>query len=78
MRAEDEMPKVVISKGAPAPKERWPFSRLKIGQHFQVDDLTKWIALRSAASRAGKRLNKEFSVRKVVHKGREVIRVYAG
>jgi frataxin-like iron-binding protein CyaY len=76
MRGENGS-KVVIAKGAAPSRERWPFSKLKPGEFFQVDNMTQWIALRTAASRAGKRLNRKFSVRKDEHKGKEVIRVYA-
>lgn len=69
--------KVIMGKGTPV-RERWPFSKLKAGRFFQVDDVTQWIAIRTAASRAGKRLGKEFSVRKAEYKGKAVIRVYAG
>lgn len=76
MRSDDGS-KVVIGKGTPV-RERWPFSKIKAGNFFQVDDMTQWVALRTAASRAGKRLNRKFLVRKADFKGREVIRVYAG
>lgn len=68
--------KVSMGTGAPQQRERWPFSKLKPGKFFQVDDMRNWIAVRTAASRAGKRLNRQFSVRKAQHKGKEVIRVY--
>lgn len=72
--------KVSFGNGAVPQVERWPFSTLKRGQYFQCDDITQHTAIRAAATRARKRLNKTFSVHKVkVKEGaeiRRVIRVY--
>lgn len=75
-RAEENGSKVTLGKGRPAVRERWPFSKLKAGGFFQVDDMTQWVALRTAANRAGKKLGSRFSVRKAEARGKEVIRVY--
>lgn len=81
MRTDDDFPPVTIGTGEAPARKTWPFERLKKGQYFQCDDLERWIALRTSASRAGKKLGKRFKVRKVeIGKGstrREVIRVYA-
>lgn len=73
--------KVSIANGVAPTAERWPFSTLKRGQYFQCDDLTKHTAIRAAATRASKRLNKKFSVSKVKIKQKDgqvlqVIRAY--
>lgn len=71
---------VSVGEGKAPTNERWPFSTLKKGQYFQCDDLTQHTALRTAASRAKKKLSKVFSVRKVAIKvggeARTVIRVF--
>ena len=73
--------KVSFGNGRPPEDERWPFSTLKRGSYFQVEDLKQHTALRTAATRARKRLGKRFSVRKVTFQGadgakRQAIRVY--
>lgn len=72
--------KVSFGNGAVPQLERWPFSGLKPGHYFQCDDITKHASIRSAASRARKRLKKDFSVHKVklMKDGAitQVIRVY--
>lgn len=51
--------------GRGTPPKKWPFfSTLKVGQFAEVTDLTKYAALRTAASRAGAKLKKKFSVSK--------------
>lgn len=68
---------VTFGEGKVPVKERWPFAELKKGKFFECTDLTKHTALRTAASRARKKLNKTFAVRKVANeKGALVIRVY--
>lgn len=54
-----------IRAGAPPEKEH-PLKGLKKGQYYEVLNPTanKVIALRSAASRFGKRLNRTYQVRK--------------
>lgn len=70
---------VTIGEGKTPVRDRWPFAELKKKQFFEVADLTKHIALRTAASRARKKLNKVFNVRKVTREdGVAVIRVYRG
>lgn len=77
MRSTDpDSERIPIGKGDVPSKERWPFSKLEKGNFFPVQDLTQWVAVRTAASRAGTRLKRKFSVRKVTVKGKEVIRVY--
>jgi hypothetical protein len=69
-----------IGNGRSRVPERWPFSKLTRGHYFQCDDLTQHTALRTAATRARKKLGKKFSVRKVtiVSGGvkKQAIRVY--
>jgi hypothetical protein len=72
--------KVSFGNGDAPQAERWPFSKLKRGKYFECEDLSQHTAIRTAATRARKRLKKKFSVRKVtmVEGGvrRQVIRVY--
>lgn len=70
-----------IGRGTPPTK--WPFFRtLKVGQFAEETDATKYSALRTAASRAGAKLKRKFTVSKEVDNGergeieRTVIRVY--
>lgn len=66
-----------MGEGKPPVRERWPFADLKKGKFFEVADVTKHVALRTAASRAKKKLNRVFAVRKVTRDdGASVIRVY--
>lgn len=75
--ADENNTTVTLGDGAPPKRERWPFSKLKSGEYFQCDDLGQHMALRTAASRAQKRLGTRFSVRKVaLRSGRQVIRVF--
>lgn len=68
---------VTFGEGDTPGRERWPFAKLARGKFFEVADLTKHVALRTAASRARKKLNKIFAVRKVTREdGAQVIRVY--
>lgn len=71
---------VTFGAGAVPAKERWPFAQLKAGKYFQCDDVSQHTAIRTAASRAQKKLGKKFSVRKLsVGEGKEaraVIRVF--
>jgi hypothetical protein len=74
---EDAMvSEVQIGEGTVREIERWPFSRLKRGNYFEVKDLEDHAAVRSAATRAKKRYKRHFSVRKVTVEGKQVIRVY--
>jgi hypothetical protein len=73
--------KVSFGNGQPyRTPERWPFSQLKPGHFFECTDLSQHTAIRTAASRARKRLKRRFSVRKVTltenRVRRQVIRVY--
>jgi hypothetical protein len=66
--------------GRGSPPKKWPFFQtLKVGQFAEEADVSKYSALRTAASRAGTRLERTFSVSKE-KKGSgsdaEVIRVY--
>jgi hypothetical protein len=65
-------------KGTPPVRGRWPdLQTIKRGHFFEVDDLAQHVNLRSAASRAGKRLKRRFSVCKEKNDGgAEVLRVY--
>lgn len=69
---------VTFGEGDNPGRGRWPFfKKLAKGKYFEVTDLTRHTALRTAASRAGKKLKKTFSVRKVRRDdGVSVIRVY--
>lgn len=68
---------VKFGDGKTPERARWPFADLKKGRFFEVDDLTKHVALRTAASRARKKLTRVFAVRKVtLEGGKIVIRVY--
>lgn len=68
---------VTFGEGENPGRGRWPFEKLAKGKYFQVDDVTKHVALRTAASRARKKLKKVFAVRKVsLEDGKTVIRVY--
>lgn len=68
---------VTMGQGKTPVRDRWPFAKLKKKQFFEVTDLTKHVALRTAASRARKKLNKVFAVRKVIREDKvQVIRVY--
>lgn len=68
---------VKFGEGKTPVKARWPFAELKKGKFFEVHDVTKHIALRTAASRARKKLSRTFAVRKVTREdGEVVIRVY--
>lgn len=70
---------VTIGEGTPQTKG-WPFADLEIGKFFQISDLEQYASLRTAASRAGKKLTRRFAVRKtelkVRGKPRTVLRVY--
>jgi hypothetical protein len=72
--------KVSMGNGSPPDVERWPFSELKRGKYFEVTDLKQHTAVRTASTRAKKKLGKKFSVRKVTLTedgvARQVIRVY--
>jgi hypothetical protein len=59
------MGEVAFGEGRAPGKERWPFSELKRGKYFQCEDVSLHTAIRTAASRAQKRLNKKFTVRKM-------------
>lgn len=71
---------VSFGEGRAPGKERWPFSELKRGKYFECEDLSQHTAIRTAASRAQKKLKRQFSVRKIrVTAGkaqRTVIRVF--
>lgn len=67
---------VVIGNGTVKETERWPFGKLTLQNYFEVDDLGLHTAVRTAATRAKKKYNRNFSVRKVTVEGRQVIRVY--
>ena len=68
---------VTFGEGDNPGRGRWPFEQLKKGQFFEVTDLTKHVALRTAASRARKKFKKVFAVRKVKRDDDvQVIRVY--
>jgi hypothetical protein len=69
---------VTFGDGKTPTRGRWPFSDLKKGQFFEVTDLEKHVALRTAASRARKKLKRVFAVRKVTSEatGAQVLRVY--
>lgn len=72
-----EVEGVTFGEGGVPKRARWPFAELKKNGYFQVDDLDRHVALRTAASRAGKQLNIIFKVRKVrLEDGKTVIRVY--
>lgn len=67
--------------GRGTPPQKWPFFRtLKRGGFAEVADLSKYSALRTAASRAGPKLRRKFSVSKELREpngnGEMVIRVY--
>lgn len=73
------MDEVTFGVGETPGRGRWPFEKLtKKGNFFEVTDLTKHVALRTAASRAHKKLKRAFVVRKMQREGDgvEVIRVY--
>lgn len=65
-------------KGKAPPRGRWPdFHTVKKDHFFEVADLAQHVNLRSAASRAAKRLGRTFTVRKEENSsGTEVLRVY--
>ena len=71
---------IKFGEGDSPGRGRWPFDKLarcKKGGFFEVTDLEKHVALRTAASRASKKTKKVFSVRKVKRDdGVTVIRVY--
>lgn len=56
---------VTFGEGENPGRGRWPFDKLKKGNFFEITDLEKHVALRTAASRAAKKLRRKFSVRKV-------------
>lgn len=68
--------------GRGSPPKKWAFLQtLKVGHFHEVADTSKYSALRTAASRAGTRLERKFSVSKEELNGagsetRKVIRVY--
>lgn len=60
------MNEVTFGEGkVPGRGERWPFSTLKRGKYFECADLTLYTAIRTAASRAQKKLKRKFTVRKL-------------
>lgn len=65
MNNGSSMGEVAFGEGRAPGKERWPFSELKRGKYFQCEDVSLHTAIRTAASRAQKRLNKKFTVRKM-------------
>lgn len=68
---------IKFGEGENPGRGRWPFHKLAKGKFFEVTDLDKHVALRTAASRARKKLKKVFAVRKVKREdGVIVIRVY--
>jgi hypothetical protein len=69
---------VTFGAGKTPARGRWPFADLKKGEFFEVTDLEKHVALRTAASRARKKLKRVFAVRKVKREdnGAQVLRVY--
>ena len=69
---------VTFGDGKTPTRGRWPFADLKKGQFFEVTDLEKHVALRTAASRARKKLKRVFAVRKVTREGdgAQVLRVF--
>lgn len=68
---------VTFGEGKTPGRERWPFADLAKNNFFEVTDLKKHVALRTAASRARKKLKRKFSVRKMTRDdGVEVIRVF--
>jgi hypothetical protein len=68
---------VTFGEGENPGRSRWPFSQLAKGKFFEVTDLKKHVALRTAASRARKKLRRIFAVHKVTKDdGTKVIRVY--
>lgn len=75
---EGSVEEVTFGEGKKPIRDRWPFATLKAKQFFEVTDLTKHVALRTAASRARKKLKRTFAVRKIKREsdGVEVIRVY--
>ena len=72
------MEEVTFGDGKTPTRGRWPFADLKKGQFFEVADLEKHVALRTAASRARKKLKRVFAVRKVKREtdGAQVLRVF--
>ncbi|HSV90943.1 MAG TPA: hypothetical protein VLH80_07570 [Nitrospiraceae bacterium] len=69
--------KVSFGNGDSARVERWPFSKLKPGKYFEITDLSQHVALRTAASRARKKHNTTFIVRKMTRQdGTPILRVY--
>lgn len=52
-------------------KSKYSFDKLKVGQALKFSDLTKHIALRSAASKQGKALKRKFSVKKVTEEDKK-------
>lgn len=69
--------------GRGSPPQKYGFFRtLKVGHYHEVSDLSKYSALRTAASRANKQLKRKFTVSKEIDNGergeveRTVIRVY--
>lgn len=69
--------KVSFGNGRSAREERWPFSKLKQGKYFEVTDLNQYVALRTASSRARRKFEAVFNVRKMAREdGTVVLRVY--
>jgi len=64
---------MTFGEGEAPGRGRWPFERLKKGEFFEVSDLNKHVALRTAASRASKKLKKTFAVRKVTKEDNAVV-----
>ena len=75
---EGAVEEVTFGEGKKPAKDRWPFATLKAKQFFEVTDLSRHVALRTAASRARRKLKRKFAVRKVKREsdGLEVIRVF--
>lgn len=65
MNNGSSMSEVAFGEGRVPGKERWPFSALKRGKYFECEDVNLHTAIRTAASRAQKRLGKKFTVRKM-------------
>lgn len=65
MNNGSSMSEITVGEGQAPGKERWPFSTLRRGKYFECADVKLHTALRTAASRAQKRLKKKFTVRKM-------------
>lgn len=67
---------IKIKSGEPPQLDRWKIGAIPRGKYAEYSEVEHHGAIRSAATRIGKRMKRQFSVRKVLVGSGYVIRVY--